>query len=276
MPGFKLRDDRKAKTPEEAAEAEDAGAVAEQAVLIEQIARLERSLEAMRRQTERLVNLSLRVIKITLPLAILGSVLLLVYVFYPQQFGATLTRMGSGVFLGKLSAIGGQENFVFWVLVLGTVDVVVGLFLVWNFDMLYRVPWIGPRFRTVESRGSDLLHDHSWVRRLAFVGIVLVVIVPFQGTGAVMGSILGRLIGIGPWRTFLAIAIGAYTGVALVLSGSAAVTGLTRLHPATGVGALVVLIGGAWLAWRKWFRESEVVDTADAVNAAQASPVKER
>lgn len=225
--------------------------------LLEHIERLERKLDNMRIQTERAVRVLLRLGKVFAPFGILLTMLFVIFVLYPSLFNEALTRMGSGLLLGKLSAIGGQGNFLFWLVVLGTVDVVVGLFLVWNLDLVHAIPRIGPGFRRFEARGAAFLGDHGWVRRLAFIGIVLVVIVPFQGTGAVMGSILGRLIGIGPWRTFAAIVIGAYTGVALVLSGSAAVTGLGQVSPWVGAAlALAIVLGAVWV-WRRWFRERD-------------------
>jgi purine-cytosine permease-like protein len=40
--------------------------------------------------------------------------------------------------------------------------------------------------------------------------------VPFQGSGGLVGSIVGRLIGMKPWNTFLAITIGAVIGCILI------------------------------------------------------------
>ena len=49
-----------------------------------------------------------------------------------------------------------------------------------------------------------------------FVGIILFVMVPFQGSGGLVGSILGRLIGMKPWSIFLAISTGAIIGCLLI------------------------------------------------------------
>jgi hypothetical protein len=40
--------------------------------------------------------------------------------------------------------------------------------------------------------------------------------VPFQGSGGIVGSILGRLFGMKPWNVFLAITIGAVSGCVLI------------------------------------------------------------
>ncbi len=92
------------------------------------------------------------------------------------------------------------------------IDIVTALFLVWNFDHLKRVPVLGETIANMERRGGILLEEHSRMRRFAFTGIVILVIIPFQGTGAVMASIIGRIIGMNPYKVFIAITIGALVG----------------------------------------------------------------
>jgi len=62
------------------------------------------------------------------------------------------------------------------------------------------------------SRIGHLSQD-TFFRR---IGIILFVMVPFQGSGGLVGSIVGRLIGMKPWNTFYAISIGAVTGCLLI------------------------------------------------------------
>ena len=57
---------------------------------------------------------------------------------------------------------------------------------------------------------------YGWIKPLKFIGIVLFVMVPFQGSGGLVASIVGRLIGMKPWNTFLAITIGAIVGCLLI------------------------------------------------------------
>ncbi len=92
------------------------------------------------------------------------------------------------------------------------IDIVTALFLVWNFDHLKRVPVLGETIAAMGERGGMILKERHWMRRFAFTGIVLLVIVPFQGSGAVMSSIIGRMMGMDPYRVFIAIAIGALAG----------------------------------------------------------------
>ena len=45
---------------------------------------------------------------------------------------------------------------------------------------------------------------------------MLFVMVPFQGSGGLVGSIIGRLIGMKPWNIFLAISSGSLFGCMLI------------------------------------------------------------
>ncbi len=190
---------------------------------------------------------------------IYAVLMLLVFLFTaPSVFYETLTRTLLTFVIGKFSAANavtaGETDFLYWVFMIGTVDVLTGLFLVWNFDLLYRVPFLGPLLRVMEAKGLLFLEANPWVRRVAFMGVVLIVIVPFQGTGAVMGSIVGRLIGLGPWRTLGAIVIGGYTGVTLVLSASLLIAFLGRLNLWIGLGVVLVLVALGYGVWWRWFR----------------------
>ncbi len=189
--------------------------------------------------------------------AIYVVLMLVVFLVYPDRFNVTLTWTLMDFVVGKFAAVGavasGKGDFLYWVFMIGSVDVLTGLFLVWNFDLLYRVPGLGPMLRVMEAKGLLFLDKNPWVRRVAFIGVILIVLVPFQGTGAVMGSIVGRLIGLGPWRALGAIAIGGYTGVMLVLSASILVAFLSGLSLWYAVGTVAVLVTAGAAVWWKWF-----------------------
>jgi len=96
------------------------------------------------------------------------------------------------------------------------VDIVVALFLVWNYDLAKKIPIIGKFMIKVEEKGNTAEEKYGWIKPLRFIGIVLFVIVPFQGSGGLVGSIVGRLFGMTPWNTFFAICFGAIIGTLLI------------------------------------------------------------
>lgn len=120
------------------------------------------------------------------------------------------------------------------------VDIIVALFLLWNYDLAKRIPLVGKFMIKVENIGKSSSEKYSWFKSLRFIGVVLFVMVPFQGSGGLVGSILGRLIGMKPINTFFAISIGAVTGCLLI----AYFTDLMRsvLIKYTLFGILIIII----------------------------------
>jgi uncharacterized membrane protein len=130
--------------------------------------------------------------------------------------GVGLLQQGLDVPLLNLHITGGQIHPVLMALSIAFVDMVVALFLVWNYDFAKKIPLVGKFIMKIEQRGKLSEEKYGWVKPLRFIGIMLFVMVPFQGSGGLVGSIVGRLIGMKPWITFLAITLGAIIGCMLI------------------------------------------------------------
>ena len=105
-----------------------------------------------------------------------------------------------------------------WVMALSIafVDIMVALFLVWNYDLVKKIPLLGTLVVKIEKAGKGTASKYQWIKKLEFVGIVLFVIIPFQGSGGFIASIVGRLLGMKRWNVFIAIAIGSLISTILV------------------------------------------------------------
>lgn len=88
------------------------------------------------------------------------------------------------------------------------IDMILCLFMLWNFDFICKIPIIGKWIYFIVQNGSDFLSRHQWVERFCFIGLVTFVFVPLQGSGSVGGSILGRILGINPIHIFFAVLTG--------------------------------------------------------------------
>ena len=84
------------------------------------------------------------------------------------------------------------------------------MFLVWNFDYAKKIPGLGKLVQRVGEQGEQALQKYKWAKRFGFIGVVLLVIFPLQWTGSGVGSIVGRLIGMQPLMTWLAVVIGTF------------------------------------------------------------------
>jgi len=122
------------------------------------------------------------------------------------------------------------------------VDIIVALFLVWNYDLAKKIPFIGNFIEKVEKIGKSSSKKYSWIKPLRFIGIVLFVMVPFQGSGGLVGSILGRLIGMKPMNTVFAISIGSITGCLLIAYFANAILNVFVKNFLYGLLIIVVII----------------------------------
>jgi hypothetical protein len=103
------------------------------------------------------------------------------------------------------------------------IDVETGLFMALNFDIAYRIPFLGPLLSDLTKKTRQVLKDHRWIASLWFFAIVLMVMVPVFGSGGIRGSIAGKLLGMNTLLVFLAILAGSLTGSFGIALGSDAI-----------------------------------------------------
>lgn len=133
------------------------------------------------------------------------------------------------------------------------VDIIVALFLLWNYDLAKKIPLVGKFIIKVEEIGHSSSDKYRWIKPLRFIGIMLFVMVPFQGSGGLVGSILGRLIGMKPINTFFAISLGAVIGCLLIAYFADAILSVFVTNLLYGLLIIIVLfvIGIMILIYRK-------------------------
>jgi len=105
-------------------------------------------------------------------------------------------------------------------------DIVAGLFMMWNWDLIKKVPFLGPWVDKFEKTGSKKLEKKPWVRRWAFFGVALFVAFPFQGSGGIGGTIIGRIVGLNKKRVWYSIIVGSLFGCFLIATISYFATNL--------------------------------------------------
>lgn len=131
-------------------------------------------------------------------------------------------------------------------------DVLVASLLVVHAGLIFRIPKIGPSLAALQEDGEFILRMHPWMRRAAFLGVVLFVTFPLAATGSVGGAIFGRLLGLSRIATFAAIFIGSIIGNGVMwLFAGVLSTILNKDHPALLIGGAAVIIGFILLLnWR--------------------------
>lgn len=170
---------------------------------------------------------SSRVFALLLPVAVAVAVVIVLVVSLPQELFLPL----AGLIVAYLLPPAGKETVIpvgialgipWWYMALAivAVDLIAALFMALNFDLLFRVPWLGPLLEALTKKTREMLLSHRWLASLWFFAIVLMVMVPVLGSGGVRGSIAGRLLGLPTPLSILAIGAGSLIGCFGIALGS--------------------------------------------------------
>jgi uncharacterized membrane protein len=206
----------------------------------------ERKREVAYRRTRPIAWWSTLLTPVVLSVGILSALWL--FRGWPAVAGTVGTAVAS-LFFGKFIILGGAngsevllsaEELVVLVVLM---DVMAACWFVYHLGFMLRLPVVGPRFSLLVEDGEYVMGTHPWIRRAAFVGLVVFVMVPFAMTGSVGGSILARLLGMTRRATFAAICIGSVLGAGLMYTGGEALgTLLDRENPLWAAGGAIIMI----------------------------------
>jgi len=146
-------------------------------------------------------------------------------------------------------------GFPWWYagLTIWLLDILGALFMAWNFGYLLFLPRLGPSMERVIRRIEDILGTHPWLERFTEAALLLYVTLPIQGAGALMGSVIGRFLGIHPWRVFTIVVIGSLVGSFGMALGSDALRLLLIGNIVVGI-AIIILLAGIMIAGYLSFR----------------------
>lgn len=153
----------------------------------------------------------------TLPLSALVGLLASVFLVFPTSAGEFFGFLATYVIppAGKETVIPAAVAAGFSPLLVATyiagLDMTLAWFLAWNWDSVTRLPYAGRLVERLMERGQAWMDRHAFADRSAFLGLVVFVFFPVQGSGAIAGVTLGRLIGLPAQRAWVAIMIGALT-----------------------------------------------------------------
>ncbi|MFA7199723.1 MAG: small multi-drug export protein, partial [Methanoculleus sp.] len=105
-----------------------------------------------------------------------------------------------------------------------------------------RLPLIGRLIESGMTAGRNYTTTQPWLRRFSTIGVILFVFIPLQGTGAMNGSILGRLLGLEKFRVFGCACIGSIASCLVFSLGADVLLDVYRQSPTLGIGILVAII----------------------------------
>lgn len=123
------------------------------------------------------------------------------------------SMLAIGKFL-PLWGIGGQSNFNPWELglVIWGLDTWTVLVVVYGLEGLNRIGPIKRALGRFQTNASLVLAAYPAMRKAAVVGVVMFVLFPLAGTGALVGSFLGILLGLQRSVLITAVSLGGLLG----------------------------------------------------------------
>lgn len=186
---------------------------------------------------------------------------------------AGLAALPVGKFI-ILSGAVGENPLNQWKLAVMVVamDTWVAYVLAYNLHRVYRIPRVGPWLHDVQNYCRYWLHEMPWIRRWAITGVTLFVIFPLSGTGAPGGALLGRIVGLRPRVTLLAVFTGSVIGCGIMAAFAVPLEtvfhGLTGewWFKASGIAILVILL---LILWRLGVRVSRAAQRFARSNTQQ-------
>jgi uncharacterized membrane protein len=158
-----------------------------------------------------------RVIVLGACFGIAALALVLGLVLAPRETRLLLALMAAAfLFLGKFLPLVAIEEPTFGFYELGLViwamDTFTVLVLVYSIQALYRWRLPARVLRRVQDKAALALAAFPRLRRYAFFGMVLFVLFPVSGTGAIGGTLLGALLGLHRARIIAACCLGGLIG----------------------------------------------------------------
>jgi hypothetical protein len=195
-------------------------------------------------------NWKMKLFKVTIPFAIPAAIF--TFLFFVIDYTDWLQLGALAILylippLGKESIIpagiieGGFDKWQMMGLII-MVDVVCAMFISWNLPLAKKVPGLGRLLTWIEKKGTKILSDNPALKTVSWIGLVLWVMVPFQGSGGITASIIGRAIGMRASFVISAVAVGAF--IASFLIGTVAEEGweIIQENLAAGLAMIVAVV----------------------------------
>lgn len=162
----------------------------------------------------------------------------LAYAYLPLAFGyehaTELISLLSAYMvppLGKESiiplGISLKINPVLMVVSVVVIDVLACVFVFWNYELLKRIPRVGKILNKIETK-SQYAIQKKWFAKAWWIGLLIFMVIPFQGSGASSTTIAGRILGV-RWKVIIVVLAGSATSSSLIGFASEAI--FTSLLP---------------------------------------------
>jgi uncharacterized membrane protein len=195
------------------------------------------------------------------PLLGFGLILLVTAVGVSPGAAGFVASLAAGTFVGggKLVILAGaveEAPVGHWPLaaLVVYIDLASAMIVMGGMHHLYKLPALGRRLAAARASGERLLARNPWMRHATWLSLAAFVAVPFNGTGALVGAVIGRLMGLSRVAIVTATGVGSFVGstiLALVSEYWAERIDALAERPLLGllVVAVVILVSALGSRW---------------------------
>jgi len=197
----------------------------------------------------RKIGIPERIFRLALPFLLGIPWLILLLVLLPYDVWLIL----GGLLIAYILPPAGKESVIpigiavgvpwyIMALSIALMDVLAGIFMALNFDIALKIPGVGGWIRKFVAGGEEFFRKRPWVERFYFMGVVLFVMFPLQGSGGIGATLVGRMMGLSPGKVLVAIAIGSLIGCTVIALGAEVIRELFLVDPVLGIAVAAIVV----------------------------------
>lgn len=197
----------------------------------------------------RKIGIPERIFRILLPFLLGIPWLLILFVLLPYDVWLIL----GGLLIAYILPPAGKESVIpigiavgvpWYIMALSValMDVLAGIFMALNFDIALKIPGVGGWIRKFIAGGEEFFRKRPWLERFYFMGVVMFVMFPLQGSGGIGATLVGRMMGLSPGKVLVAIAIGSLAGCTVIALGAEAIRELFLANPVLGTAVAAIVV----------------------------------
>jgi uncharacterized membrane protein len=197
----------------------------------------------------RKIGIPERIFRLALPFLLGIPWLILLLFLLPYDVWLIL----GGLLIAYILPPAGKESVIpigialgvpWWIMALSIalMDVLSGIFVALNFDIALKIPGVGGWIRKFVAGGEEFLPKRPWMARFYFMGVVLFVMFPLQGSGGIGATLVGRMMGLSPGKVLVAIAIGSLIGCTVIALGAEVIRELFLVDPVLGIAVAAIVV----------------------------------
>lgn len=184
------------------------------------------------------------------PFAVLALYPCILYFVLPSQLFWTFCALTLAYFIppaGKetvipLMVVGGLP---WWLAAFSIMlfDLMGALFIIWNFPLALRIPWFGQWAERFMSTGREQFDRYPVIEHISSVGLAFFVMIPFEGSGGVAASLIGRMLGMDYLKVLVSVGVGSLISASAIALSADFIISLVESGIISGIaGAGIVIV----------------------------------